>query len=255
MVHAALLNIPISMSSIREVDCVEMRFVIEAVPAAGPAMSPAAHSPVRTASLLMPATPSEAVKAPAMPRLPEPPKKKEDLRPKVKSPPEALLPPQTEPAPAVDDVRPADVSMPQPVPPAEAPAAGDSGGAAGAPAGGSSAQQQAAAAGGSGAGYGVGPAAFGSSGGPGFIRRVLPRYPRLARETGREGTVVLSLTIDEHGILQNVEVVESAGFGFDEEALQALRSSTFRAAVRNGKPVASRALLPVRFMLRGTGDD
>jgi protein TonB len=49
--------------------------------------------------------------------------------------------------------------------------------------------------------------------------------------------------------------MESAGFGFDEEALRALQASSFKAAVRNGKPVASRALLPVRFMLRGSGDD
>ncbi len=96
---------------------------------------------------------------------------------------------------------------------------------------------------------------FGSSGTPGFISRVLPRYPRLAREMGREGTVVLSLTIDEQGVLQSIEVTESAGHDFDEEALRAMRASTFRAAVRNGKPVASRALLPVRFMLKGSGDD
>jgi protein TonB len=84
---------------------------------------------------------------------------------------------------------------------------------------------------------------------------VLPRYPRLAREMGREGTVVLSLTIDENGILQDVAVVESAGFGFDEEALQAMQASTFKAALRNGQPVASRALLPVRFILKGSGND
>jgi protein TonB len=170
-------------------------------------------------------------------------------RPKVNSLPKAFLPLQTEPVPAVEDEQPADVRIPQPVPPGEAAAAADSGGVPEAPAGGSSAPQQAAV------GRGVGPAAFGSTGGPGFIRRVLPRYPRLAREMSREGTVVLSLTIDEKGILQGVEVVESAGFGFDEAALQAMQASTFKAAVRNGQPVASRALLPVRFMLRGSGDD
>ena len=49
--------------------------------------------------------------------------------------------------------------------------------------------------------------------------------------------------------------VEGAGFGFDEEALAAIRASIFRAVVRDGRPVVSRALLPVRFMLRGSGDD
>jgi hypothetical protein len=49
--------------------------------------------------------------------------------------------------------------------------------------------------------------------------------------------------------------VEGAGFGFDEEALAPIRASIFRAAVRDGRPVVIRALLPVRFMLRGSGDD
>jgi protein TonB len=145
--------------------------------------------------------------------------------------------------------------MPQPARPAEAAATADSGGAPEASAVESSARQQAAVGRAYGTGHGVGPAVFGSSDGPGFIRRVLPRYPRLARELGREGSVVLSLTIDEHGLLKDVEVMESAGHGFDEEALRAIQASTFRAAVRNGKPVASRAILPVRFMLRGSGND
>jgi protein TonB len=255
LVHAALLNIPIGMSSVREAECVEMRFIIEAAPAAAPTTSQPADLPLRAAVQPMSETPPETVKAPPMPRLPELPKKKVAPRPKVDSLPEAVPPSQIEPAPAVDDARPADISMPQPAPPAEAVAAADTGGAPDPPAGGSSAQQQAAAPGGRSAGYGVGPAAFGGSGGPGFLRRVLPRYPRLAREMGREGTVVLSLTIDANGILQDAEVMESAGFGFDEEALRALQASSFKAAVRNGKPVASRALLPVRFMLRGSGDD
>jgi hypothetical protein len=62
--------------------------------------------------------------------------------------PEAVPSSQIEPAPAVDDIRPADIRMPQPAPPAEAAAAADLGGAPEAPADGSSAQQQAAVAGG-----------------------------------------------------------------------------------------------------------
>jgi protein TonB len=147
------------------------------------------------------------------------------------------------------------MSMPAAVPPVATAAVDDSINRFEASAGGGEAKRQAAVSRGHGAGPGAGPAAFGSTGGPGFIRRVLPRYPRLAREMGREGTVVLSLKIDEKGILQGVEVIESAGHGFDEEALRAMQASTFKAAVRNGQPVASRALLPVRFMLRGSGND
>lgn len=96
---------------------------------------------------------------------------------------------------------------------------------------------------------------FGSGDGPRFVQRVLPKYPRLARELGKEGRVVLQLTIDERGRLAHVEVVSKAGSGFDEEAVRAVKSSTFFPAKRNGKPVTSIARLPIRFQLRSSNDD
>jgi hypothetical protein len=163
LVHAALLNIPIGVRSVREVECVEMRFVIEAAPAAPPAGPQSAHPTVTAAVRPAPETPSEAVKRPALTRPLEPSMKKMAPRPKVNSLPKALLPSQTEPVPAVEDERPADVRIQQPAAPAEAAAAADSGGAPEAPADGRSAQQQAAVAGGRSAGYGVGPAALGAA--------------------------------------------------------------------------------------------
>ncbi len=90
-------------------------------------------------------------------------------------------------------------------------------------------------------------AELGSADGPAFIERVLPEYPWIARKMGREGRVLLRLTIDETGRLLDVVVVEKAGFGFDREAVKAVRLSTFRPAVRNGMPVKSEALLYVKF--------
>lgn len=92
-------------------------------------------------------------------------------------------------------------------------------------------------------------ASFGSSGGPGFIKQVVPRYPEHARERGREGIVILMVTVSESGHPVEVTVIEGAGFGFDEEAVKAVKKSTFSPVVRNGKPVACRAKLPVHFVL------
>ncbi len=92
-------------------------------------------------------------------------------------------------------------------------------------------------------------AEFGSADGPAFIKRVLPGYPWIARKTGKEGRVLLRLTIDESGRLLDVVVVEKAGFGFDREAVKAVRLSTYRPATRNGMPVKSEALLYVKFEL------
>jgi protein TonB len=91
---------------------------------------------------------------------------------------------------------------------------------------------------------------FGSAEGPQFIRRVAPRYPTRAKRLHRQGIVLLLLTIDENGTLINVEIVNKAGFGFDEAAVTAVRESAFCAARKNGRSVPCRALLPIKFQLR-----
>ncbi|MCE5245000.1 MAG: TonB family protein [Syntrophobacteraceae bacterium] len=90
---------------------------------------------------------------------------------------------------------------------------------------------------------------FGSADGPDFLKKTLPKYPRVARRMGKEGTVLLRVTIDERGLPVEVEILNRAGSGFDEEAVQAVRNSVFTPARKDGRPVACRALLPVRFTL------
>ncbi|MEN2993904.1 MAG: energy transducer TonB [Thermodesulfovibrio sp.] len=93
-------------------------------------------------------------------------------------------------------------------------------------------------------------AEFGTVSGPRFIHREVPIYPQVARRLGKEGKVVLRLTIDEKGELVNIEVLEGASYGFTEAAIEAVKKSKFAPAIKNGKPVASRAILPVRFILK-----
>jgi len=90
---------------------------------------------------------------------------------------------------------------------------------------------------------------FGNIDAPRFIHRELPVYPHLARRMEREGRVVLRLYIDHTGRLLNVTVLEPAGYGFTEAAVEAVRKSTFAPANRNGEKVASRVILSVRFRL------
>jgi protein TonB len=94
---------------------------------------------------------------------------------------------------------------------------------------------------------------FGSVDGPRFLKRVIPRYPKMAKRFGIEGRVILMLTIDEKGNLIEVEVVERAGYGFDREAVKAVKESTYLPAYKNGVPVKSKALLTVRFVLKEGG--
>ncbi len=91
---------------------------------------------------------------------------------------------------------------------------------------------------------------FGSASGPRFMHREMPVYPLMARRLGKEGRVLLRLTIDEKGNLLNIEVLEGAGYGFTEAAVEAVKKSTFTPAKMDGKAVMSKALLPVKFRLR-----
>ncbi|HAY22007.1 MAG TPA: hypothetical protein DCY27_07560 [Desulfobacterales bacterium] len=91
---------------------------------------------------------------------------------------------------------------------------------------------------------------FGSATGPAFLRRVMPVYPEMARRLGKEGRVVLRLSIDARGNLRGVEVIQGAGFGFEESAMRAVKQSSFRPAMVQGEPRDSIARLPIKFILR-----
>jgi periplasmic protein TonB len=91
---------------------------------------------------------------------------------------------------------------------------------------------------------------FGSTGAPAFLRREMPVYPMMAKKLGKQGRVVLRLHINEKGRLLNIEVVEGAGYGFTESAMEAVKMSSFSPAHKKGVSVASKALLTVRFVLK-----
>ncbi|MCC7201997.1 MAG: energy transducer TonB [Nitrospirae bacterium] len=91
---------------------------------------------------------------------------------------------------------------------------------------------------------------FGLTEAPKFLRREIPRYPMMARRLGKEANVVLRLTIDENGKLLNVEVLKGADYGFTESAVEAVKRSRFLPATRDGQKMASRAILPIGFILK-----
>jgi len=93
---------------------------------------------------------------------------------------------------------------------------------------------------------------FGSGNGPSFLSKVDPNYPLAARRMGREGRVLLRLTLDDRGKLLNVEVLENPGYGFADAAVSAVRKSRFAPASINNRPVASRVRLPIRFALQAS---
>lgn len=91
---------------------------------------------------------------------------------------------------------------------------------------------------------------FGSSAGPKFKTRAVPEYPFAAKKRNQEGTVVLRLSIDEQGGLQDVEVVEATDTVFIDTAVASVKKSAFIPAKNNNRPVASQAVLPIHFTLK-----
>ncbi|HEX9731587.1 MAG TPA: TonB family protein [Thermoanaerobaculia bacterium] len=89
--------------------------------------------------------------------------------------------------------------------------------------------------------------------GPGVVapqvQRLEPRFPEMARRLRKPGaTVTVKVLIDETGRPLEVEQVgEKVGFGFDTEAIQAVRKATFKPATKGGVPVKIWYVLNVQF--------
>ena len=91
---------------------------------------------------------------------------------------------------------------------------------------------------------------FNSPGGPGIVRLARPRYPYEARRLGKEGIVMLKLTLDATGSVSEIEVLQGGGFGMEEASREAVMLSRFRPATVKGRPVPCQAILPIHFTLR-----
>lgn len=78
-----------------------------------------------------------------------------------------------------------------------------------------------------------------------------PEYPPLSRRRGEEGTVTLRISVDDHGGVAHIEIVESSGFRrLDEAAVAGVRSWRFEPATESGgAPIDSEVLWRVVFEL------
>ncbi len=78
-----------------------------------------------------------------------------------------------------------------------------------------------------------------------------PRYPRLARHRGEQGTVVLRVWVDAQGTVTDARVARSSGHALlDDAAIAAARRWRFRPARVAGVPVAAVVEHEVEFRLR-----
>lgn len=72
-------------------------------------------------------------------------------------------------------------------------------------------------------------------------------YPYEMRRNGIEGFVRLEVEIDERGRLKVLDVLESTHRQFIKPAIESAESSLFEKPMKNGKAVATRFTLPIKF--------
>jgi TonB family protein len=78
-----------------------------------------------------------------------------------------------------------------------------------------------------------------------------PAYPPEAEKAGLEATVTLQLDIDKQGKVTNAVVIEPAGHGFDESAIEAAKKLEFEPARKaDGTPAPARILYRYSFTLK-----
>jgi TonB family protein len=88
---------------------------------------------------------------------------------------------------------------------------------------------------------------------PVLTEKVAPEYSDEARRTCKEGTVKLSVVVDESGMPQKIRVTQPLGSGLDDEAVRTVRKWRFRPAMKAGRPVAVQARVELHFRAPGCG--
>jgi protein TonB len=84
---------------------------------------------------------------------------------------------------------------------------------------------------------------------PKFISGRDPEYTESAREARIEGTVILTLSVNEKGKVTAVKVQNGLDKGLDQKAVKAAKKWKFEPATENGKPVATDVNVSVDFRL------
>jgi protein TonB len=77
------------------------------------------------------------------------------------------------------------------------------------------------------------------------------KYPRAAVNEQVEGMVVVSFVVNRQGEITDATILKGLGYGTDEEALRVINSMpNWTPGRQNGKPVAVRYTLPIRFSMK-----
>ena len=84
---------------------------------------------------------------------------------------------------------------------------------------------------------------------PALLYKVDPEYSEEARKAKWQGTVLLSLIVDESGRAVSIKVTKPLGLGLDQKAVEAVQKWRFKPGMKDGKAVPVIASVEVSFRL------
>ena len=86
---------------------------------------------------------------------------------------------------------------------------------------------------------------------PAFVSVSKPEYPALAKRLGVQGVVVVSVLVNEQGVVEQTRIVRGIAqkVGINEEAVKAAKSARYRPATLNGVRVKTWANLSIPFKM------
>jgi TonB family protein len=77
------------------------------------------------------------------------------------------------------------------------------------------------------------------------------KYPESAVINGEQGRVVVEITINEEGKLENARIIKAVSPSLDQESLRVInKSPIWQPAICNGKPVKQTFTFPLIFALQ-----
>ncbi len=78
-----------------------------------------------------------------------------------------------------------------------------------------------------------------------------PKYPRMARRRGYEGTVVMEVLVNREGRVEDLRLYQSSGYPvLDRSAMSSVKKWLFQPGKRGDKEVDMWVKVPVRFRLK-----
>ena len=81
------------------------------------------------------------------------------------------------------------------------------------------------------------------------------KYPEEAQKAKISGTVYTSFVVESDGSLSDFKILKGVSKSLDEEALRVVRSMPkWQPATKDGKPIATRMSVPIRFMIHKESD-